>query len=105
MSDRPDPLKAHEPRDVYWCAEANTVIRSDIFAATGGYDPTLRYHEILEYSMRLSKLGLRRRYEPGLDVTHQAGPNLANNSNTKDFWLALAKIVGKMGLKEFLSIQ
>ncbi len=103
MTEWPDPLKEPRPRDVYWCAEANTVIRSDIFSATGGYDPTLRYHEVLEYSMRLAKLGLRRRFEPGLDVTHQAGPNINNNSSSKDFWVALAKIAGKMSLKDLLS--
>ena len=103
MDEWPDPLKAPEPRDVYWCAEANTVIRSDVFSATGGYDKALRYHEVLEYSMRLDRLGLRRRFEPSIDVTHQAGPNISNSSKSRDFWVALAKIAGKMSVKDILS--
>jgi GT2 family glycosyltransferase len=103
MAQWPDPLKVPTARDVYWCAEANTVIRSDVFAATGGYNASLRYHEILDYSVRLDRFGLRRRFDPNIDVTHRGGPNTTNNSNTIDFWIALARLTGRAGLKEFIT--
>lgn len=97
----PDPLSEPHARDVYWGSEANMVISSNLFEEVGGYDPHLRCHEVMELAMRIDKLGLRRRFDPLLDVTHHDF-ELLNKGNTREYWLALIQIAGKMSLKEVL---
>ncbi len=102
MEQWPDPQKEPRAREVYWACEANLVIPSDVFVTVGGYDPNLRYHEVMELAMRLEQLGLNRRFDPLIDVTHQ---NLEwlNKGYTHEFWSALVRTAGKIGIKEFMA--
>lgn len=97
----PNTLEPPVAKDVFWGSEANMVIPSEIFTRVGGYNPRLRYHEVMELAMRLDELGLRRRFDPILDVTHESF-DLMNNGTSRDFYDAEMKIIGQMGLKNFL---
>ena len=55
----------------------------------------------MELAMRLEQNGLKRRFDPSVDVTHQTFEWL-NKGDTSDFWKALYKIAGKMGVREFV---
>jgi GT2 family glycosyltransferase len=66
----PDPSVPPVRRRVYWCAEANLVVRSDIFAKFGGYDERLRETEILELAVRMERAGLPCYFDPLLSVRH-----------------------------------
>lgn len=98
----PNPLEQPQARDVYWCSEPNLAISSEIFKVVGGYDPALRYHETMELSMKIANLGLRRRFDPSLDVTHKDNAAWVNQAYARKFYEAQFRIVGKMGMKDFL---
>lgn len=102
MRQWPDTFKAPASQDVYWACEGNLMIPSEVFRKLGGYDPKLRYHEVMELAMRMDQLGLKRRFEPSIEVTHQNREHL-RKPYTKDFWGALIQIAGKMGIKGFLT--
>lgn len=101
MEQWPDPQQEPIARDVYWSCEGNLTISSDIFGQVGGYDSSLRYHEVTDFARRLDRLGLKRRFDPSIDVTHQ-NREWETKPHTKEFWIALAKITGKMSVREFL---
>lgn len=98
----PDQQKEPVAHGVYWACEGNMVIPSNVFKCTGGYDPSLRYHEVMELAMKLDRLGLRRRFDPSIDVTHQR-QSFFNKGYTRNFWTAQHRIVHKMGMKRFLT--
>jgi len=71
LRDWPNFLREPAPKDeVFWASEANMVIPAGVFVNTGGYDPRYRFSEVFDYSIRLSKLGLKRSFDPSLDVSH-----------------------------------
>jgi GT2 family glycosyltransferase len=72
LRDWPDPQVEPQPRQVFWSAEANLLIRSDVLAGIGGFDPNLREHEIQDLAIRLYKRGLERRFDPTLAALHRA---------------------------------
>jgi GT2 family glycosyltransferase len=69
----PDPSVPPKRCLAYWCAEANMVMRSDIFAQLGGYDENLRETEILELAMRMQRQGLPCYFDPRISVVHTEG--------------------------------
>ncbi len=71
LKDWPDPQAEPQPRQVFWNAEANLLIRSDVLAGVGGFDPKLRCHEIQDLAIRLYKQGLERRFDPTLAALHR----------------------------------
>lgn len=73
LSSWPNPFAEPVRREIYWCAEANMIVRSDIFAKLGGFDEIYRETEILEFAMRLHKLGLKCYFDPRLSVRHTEG--------------------------------
>lgn len=66
----PNTFEEPRPSEIGWASEANLVISSELFAEMGGYDPSLRYYETLEFSTRINKLGLKKMFEPAIDTTH-----------------------------------
>lgn len=102
MAQWPDVTKAPLAKEAYWACEGNLVMRSDLFSAVGGYDQSLRYHEAIDLAMKLDELGLKRLFDPSIDVTHHNNPKF-NNANTKDFWTAQYRLARKMGAKRFLT--
>lgn len=69
----PDPLAKPVRKEVYWNAEANMVVRSDIFASFGGFDESFRETEILDLAMRMHQRGLPCYFDPLLSVSHREG--------------------------------
>lgn len=80
------------------------VMSSEIFDRMGGYDARFRYHEILEYSRRLAGVGLKRFFNPALDVTHKERLDSLNKKAVSlESFKAMAIMAGKMGLREFIN--
>lgn len=58
-----------EAKRVGWVIEANMVIDSNVFAAVGGFDPKLRFHEIQDLSRKLELGRLFCYFKPGIVAT------------------------------------
>lgn len=101
MRQWPNPQRSPQRKIVYWTTEANSIFRSDIFASIGGFNENLRYHEAMDMSYRMEKIGLKRVFDPSIDVTHLDG-DYQNKSRTGEFWQAYAKIIGTIGLRDFI---
>lgn len=101
LKDWPNTFEEPVARPIYWNAEANLVIPSDVFSQLGGYDPKLRYHEIMEFSIRTHAAGLKSRFDPSLDVTHGEIDALNKKFNPEPI-KAAARIVVGMGLKDYI---
>lgn len=71
VADFPDLQAKPTPRQVFWNAEANLLIRSDVLKAVGGFDSVLRDHEIQDLAIRLSKMGIKRQFDPLLSAVHK----------------------------------
>lgn len=97
----PDQFVEPKAREVFWSGEANLVIPSKIFTNVGGFDPRLQYHEVMDLAIRLDRLGLKRRFDPSLDVTHVDYAAWENLGFTRKYQEAQLKIIAKMGLKDF----
>ena len=69
----PDPLTKPARREVFWCAEANMVVRSDIFAELGGFDERIRETDALELGVRMQERGLPCYFDPLISVRHTEG--------------------------------
>lgn len=72
LHEWPDPLAPPSRRTVFWCAEANLVVRSDIFKALGGFDESYRETEILDLALRMHQKNLPCYFDPRLSVRHTA---------------------------------
>ncbi len=102
LADWPDPYAKPVRREVYWCAEANLVVRSDIFAELGGFDETYRETEILEFAMRCRERGLKSYFDPRLSVRHTEAKVREYNRDTVKV-KELIKTSRKLGFKKWLS--
>jgi glycosyltransferase involved in cell wall biosynthesis len=102
LSEWPNTFDEPQARDIYWTAESNLVIRSVIFEALGGYNPKLRYHEIMEFSIRSHEAGLKSRFDPSIDVTHSEVDALNKKFNPEPIKAAASIILG-MGFKNWIS--
>lgn len=71
LADWPDILSEPERRQVFWNIEQNLLVNSDVFAGIGGFDETLREHEIQDLAIRLHKRGLKRYFDPAISVRHK----------------------------------
>jgi glycosyltransferase involved in cell wall biosynthesis len=101
LKDWPNTFKEPAARPIYWNAEANLVIPSKVFKQLGGNNPKLRYHEIMEFSIRTHKAGLKSRFDPSLDVTHYDFDNLSKKFNLEPIKAAARIIIG-MGIKDWV---
>lgn len=66
----PDILEAPRPAEAYWLHEGNMLIYSGVFKAIGGYDPKMRNHGAQDIAIRLEKHGVRRYFDPSIEVVH-----------------------------------
>ena len=83
LSGWPNLFEKPVRREIYWAAEANLVVRSDIFAEFGGFDESLRETEILDLAIRMQQKNLKRYFDPRLVVQHTAGKVREYNRTTK----------------------
>ncbi|MGV0873105.1 glycosyltransferase family 2 protein [Mycolicibacterium sp. XJ879] len=66
----PNVLEPPKPAPAYWLHEGNMLIFSDVFKAIGGYDPLLRNHGAQDLAIRLEKRGVKRQFDPSIEVVH-----------------------------------
>jgi GT2 family glycosyltransferase len=72
LRDWPDPQSEAQSRRIFWSAEANLLIRSDVLGGIGGFDPKFRFHEIQDLALRLGNSGFEQRFDPALAAVHRA---------------------------------
>jgi GT2 family glycosyltransferase len=68
--DWPNIFAPPVPTEAYWVAEGNMLIHSGVFKSVGGYDPLIRAHEAQDLAIRLEKRGIKRQFDPGIEVIH-----------------------------------
>lgn len=79
----PEIYEAPKPRRIYWTAESNMIIKSDLFERHGGYDPQFRYSEIEDLALRLYRSGLHGRFDPGIDAIHATNDNILKSGKKR----------------------
>lgn len=70
LGSRPNPTIAPRRTSTFWVSEANFMIRSDVFRKLGGFDPTIREHDIQTLAMNAQKAGYINYFDPSICVTH-----------------------------------
>jgi GT2 family glycosyltransferase len=70
LQSRPNPTIAPERTSTFWVSEANFMIRSDVFRKLGGFDPTIREHDIQTLAMNAQRAGYINFFDPSICVTH-----------------------------------
>lgn len=101
LEDWPDPLNQPERRRVFWGAENNLLFQSDIFNEMGGFDTSLREHEMQELGLRLSYRGLKSIFDPSISVRHTAAQVRGYNRRNAKLAAELA-IIRKHSLKDWI---
>jgi GT2 family glycosyltransferase len=102
MKDWPNILKPAASASAYWVSEANMLVYSSVFRSVGGYDPILRSHEIQDLSIRLEKMGIKRQFDPSIEVVHNHIDVRGENRNK---WAnkAIVYLIRKHGLFRYLT--
>jgi glycosyltransferase involved in cell wall biosynthesis len=67
------------PRHIHWVAESNMLIKSEVFAGHGGFDPRFRYSEIADLSLRVHRRGQHGYFDPTIDAVHGSLDNIFNS--------------------------
>ncbi len=66
-----EPARIRAGTRVSYVPGAALVVRAAAFDAVGGFDPTLRFGEDVDFVWRLDEAGWRCRYEPAATVWHE----------------------------------
>lgn len=101
LADWPNPLTDPIRRQVYWVVEQNMVVNSKTFADIGGFDETLREHEIQELAIRMASRGLKRYFDSSFVTTHKE-VEVRHYNRRIAMLKAEAKINRKHGLRNWL---
>lgn len=72
LSLRPDPTRPPVRTTTFWVSEANFMIRSDVFEKLGGFDETIREHDIQALAIHAQEAGFINYFDPSIAVTHLA---------------------------------
>jgi hypothetical protein len=86
---------------VYWVVEQNMVVNSKTFAEIGGFDETLREHEIQDLAIRMASRGLKRHFDPSFVTTHKE-VDVRHYNRQLAMLRAEVKINRKHGLRNWL---
>lgn len=70
-------------RRVYWAAESNLAIKSNLFERHGGYDPRFKYSEIEDFALRLHRDGYHGQFDPRIDAVHASTDNLLKSGKKR----------------------
>lgn len=73
VKDWPNTLEPPVARNVGWVVEANMIILSGLFCMVGGFDESLRFHEIQELTRQLERRSLVCRFEPDIEAVRKEG--------------------------------
>jgi GT2 family glycosyltransferase len=98
----PDVLASPAPREAYWLHEGNLLIHAGVFRAIGGFDPAVRYHETQDLAIRLEKVGVRRQFDPTIEVIHHY-VDVRGKSRGRHERSAAVYLIRKHGLAHFLT--
>jgi GT2 family glycosyltransferase len=91
----PNFYRKPRPHLTYWVAESNMLVKSDVFARHGGFDPRFRYSEIEDLALRLHRRGRRGYFTPEIDAIHGSMDNIFNSRGKR--WEARKKFYAKHG--------
>ncbi len=102
MKDWPNVLSHPTATKAFWVHEGNMFIPADLFNKIGGYDPKLRAHETQDLSLRLEQKGIKRQFDPSVEVVHHyidVRGNQRNNEQLK----AMAYLIHKHGILNWIN--
>lgn len=72
--------------DIFWASGAALFIRSDVFKASGGFDPYFFAHmEEIDLCWRIQRMGFRIRFIPQSEVLHVGGGTLKKDNPFKTY--------------------
>lgn len=72
FKSKPHPNEKPRQRETFWVLERNFVIRSDTLVRLGGFDSSIREHDIQPIAMKAFRIGLTSRFDPRFSVkSHQ----------------------------------
>lgn len=72
LTFRPSPLIKPQRTSTFWVSEGNFMIRSDVFRKLGGFDTTIREHDIQVLAHQAQENGYINYFDPSICVTHLA---------------------------------
>lgn len=98
------PKVLEEPTAVptYWVHEGNMLVEAGVFRALGGYDPHIREHEAQDLAIRLQRKGIKRQFDPSIEVIHHHVDVRGRFRATKQFEAA-TYLIRKHGFKRWLT--
>lgn len=98
----PNPLEEPARQEVFWVSEANIIINSEVFRGLGGFDPSLREHEIQDLAIRAAEAGYTNYFDPSVVVRHKE-VQVRDYNRRWAMIKAEAKIARKHGFRRWLS--
>lgn len=98
----PNVLDDPAPTETYWLHEGNMLIYSDVFKSVGGYDPLCRAHGAQDLAIRLEKRGVRRQFDPSIEVVHHY-IDVRGKSRRKQQLAAMRYLIRKHGFVRWLT--
>jgi GT2 family glycosyltransferase len=102
IKEWPNVLEPPVPAPVYWVSEANMLVYSSVFRSVGGYDPMLRSHEAQDLAIRLEKRGVKRQFDPSIQVVHNCIDVRGKNRNKWEYTATLY-LIRKHGIFRFMT--
>jgi glycosyltransferase involved in cell wall biosynthesis len=97
----PNIYKQPRARRTYWVAESNFIIKSDLFAEHGGYDPRFKYSEIEDFVLRMYRRGLHGYFYPEVDAMHKSWDNVLKSAKKRNE--ARKRFIEKYGKMIYIS--
>ena len=70
MAPWPNLLDPPTAKQTYWVHEGNVLVYSDVLRSVGGYDASMREHETQDFAIRLQQRGIKRQFDPSIEVVH-----------------------------------
>lgn len=98
----PDIFEPPVPRETYWLHEGNMLINAGVFREVGGYDPGVRYHEAQDLAIRLDRLGVKRQFDPAIELIHHY-IDVRGKSRSAQERKAVLYLIRKHGLTRYLT--
>jgi GT2 family glycosyltransferase len=102
LVDWPNPFAEPIRRRVFWNIEQNLLMQSDVFAEVGGFNDTLREHEIQDLAIRLHNKGLARWFDPSISVQHKNEQNVRDYNRQTAMFRAELRIARMQGIRNWL---
>lgn len=70
IKTRPNPDIPPVAQPVFWTLEGNFLIRANVLKDAGGFDPTIREHDVQPLAHALQKKGYVSYFDPSITVRH-----------------------------------